>query len=133
MLFNSFEYDNETNLYSIGSTFYNPRIGLVLKNLNYGREAVPIGMQFKIYSEAINNVYEKMMEEGKEPEEPLPPPPAAPICGNGVQEEGEQCDDGNTNNNDCCDNNCKITGNCKPFKPRYIPIWIGPEHPDCIP
>ena len=54
LLFNSFEYDNETNLYGIGSTFYNPKIGLLLKNLNYGKEAVPRAMQINIYLETIN-------------------------------------------------------------------------------
>ena len=29
-----------------------------------------------------------------------------PVCGNGVQEVGEQCDDGNQNNNDSCRNDC---------------------------
>ncbi|MDQ7021727.1 MAG: DUF4215 domain-containing protein [Candidatus Dojkabacteria bacterium] len=33
--------------------------------------------------------------------------PAGPVCGNGVKESGEQCDDGNTNNNDSCNNSCK--------------------------
>ncbi len=31
-----------------------------------------------------------------------------PICGNGILEEGEECDDGNLNNNDGCSNTCKI-------------------------
>ncbi len=30
----------------------------------------------------------------------------APVCGNGVVEAGEQCDDGNTDNTDACDNTC---------------------------
>lgn len=40
---------------------------------------------------------------------PLPPtPPSAPnLCGNGSQDRGEECDDGNTNNNDMCTNQCK--------------------------
>ena len=29
-----------------------------------------------------------------------------PVCGNGVPEPGEQCDDGNTNNTDACSNSC---------------------------
>jgi cysteine-rich repeat protein len=32
--------------------------------------------------------------------------PDSPVCGNGVVEEGELCDDGNTNNNDSCHNDC---------------------------
>jgi len=31
-----------------------------------------------------------------------------PVCGNGVTEAGEQCDDGNTNNNDTCTNSCRL-------------------------
>ncbi len=30
-----------------------------------------------------------------------------PICGNGIQEKGEECDDGNDNNSDSCTNECK--------------------------
>jgi cysteine-rich repeat protein len=37
------------------------------------------------------------------------PPP--PVCGNGVLETGEQCDDGNTVNSDNCSNTC-ITATC---------------------
>ncbi len=37
-----------------------------------------------------------------------PPPPAAPnLCGNSTQDRGEECDDGNTNDNDMCTNQCK--------------------------
>lgn len=35
----------------------------------------------------------------------LPQAPG-PICGNGIPEAGEQCDDGNTNNNDSCSAQC---------------------------
>lgn len=33
----------------------------------------------------------------------------APVCGNGVVEGAEQCDDGNTDENDDCDNSCQLT------------------------
>jgi len=32
------------------------------------------------------------------------------VCGNGVQNAGEACDDGNTVDNDGCDSNCTVTG-----------------------
>jgi len=35
-----------------------------------------------------------------------PPPPSDPVCGNGVKETGEQCDDGNADNNDGCLADC---------------------------
>jgi len=35
-------------------------------------------------------------------------PSAAPVCGNGVIESGEQCDDGNTINGDGCSSTCQI-------------------------
>ncbi len=31
-----------------------------------------------------------------------------PICGNGIKEPTEECDDGNILNNDGCDNTCTI-------------------------
>ncbi len=34
---------------------------------------------------------------------------AVPVCGNGVLEPGESCDDGNNQNWDACDNSCKPT------------------------
>lgn len=33
-----------------------------------------------------------------------------PICGNGMKESGEECDDGNMNNEDDCSNQCEIIG-----------------------
>ncbi|MDD3648437.1 MAG: myxococcus cysteine-rich repeat containing protein, partial [Candidatus Dojkabacteria bacterium] len=36
---------------------------------------------------------------------PATPPPSA-VCGNGVEESGEECDDGNTNNGDGCSASC---------------------------
>ncbi len=38
--------------------------------------------------------------------EPKPKHPAAPICGNGIQENGEQCDDGNLHSGDGCSAMC---------------------------
>ena len=32
----------------------------------------------------------------------------APVCGNGVQQAGEQCDDGNLANGDCCSSTCQL-------------------------
>jgi len=32
-------------------------------------------------------------------------------CGNGIVDEGEECDDGNRNNNDSCRNNCTSNPN----------------------
>ncbi|QDE83691.1 lamin tail domain-containing protein [Myxococcus xanthus] len=34
-------------------------------------------------------------------------PEPRPVCGNGIVEAGETCDDGNRNNNDSCDNSCR--------------------------
>lgn len=32
-----------------------------------------------------------------------------PYCGNGIPEEGEECDDGNENDADACRNNCTLS------------------------
>jgi cysteine-rich repeat protein len=37
-------------------------------------------------------------------------PTPTPQCGNGIEEFGEQCDDGNLVDNDGCDSNCRPTG-----------------------
>ena len=39
---------------------------------------------------------------------PPPPPPPGPVCGNGIVESGEQCDDGNTVDGDGCSSTCTI-------------------------
>ncbi|MCA9686444.1 MAG: hypothetical protein KC457_30025, partial [Myxococcales bacterium] len=31
-----------------------------------------------------------------------------PFCGDGIVQQGEQCDDGNNANNDYCNNNCQV-------------------------
>ena len=41
-----------------------------------------------------------------------PPPPPTAVCGNGVVEEGEQCDDGNTVDGDGCSSTCQIEACC---------------------
>ncbi len=35
-------------------------------------------------------------------------PDSVPVCGNGVVEAGEQCDDGNTDDGDCCSSTCQF-------------------------
>jgi large repetitive protein len=49
--------------------------------------------------------------------------PPAPVCGNGIVEEGEVCDDGNTSNNDACLNTC-VAASCGDGY-----VWTGVE--DC--
>lgn len=38
-------------------------------------------------------------------------------CGNGIIEVPEECDDGNTNNNDSCTNLCQVSPICNPTQP----------------
>src|SRR5687767_14680676 len=42
--------------------------------------------------------------------DPIPHPrPTFPVCGNGVLENGERCDDGNRTSGDGCASNCVVT------------------------
>jgi cysteine-rich repeat protein len=49
-----------------------------------------------------------------------------PVCGNGVVETGEQCDDGNTNNTDACSNTC--TTNILPTAFRFSDLDLRDPH-----
>ena len=51
--------------------------------------------------------------------------PKEPVCGNGLMEEGETCDDGNTVDGDGCDSNCQFEVN-QPSLP-----CPGGEEPSC--
>ena len=53
-------------------------------------------------------------------------PNCMPICGNGVMEMGEACDDGNTNPNDSCSNACTI--NVVPTAYRFTDLDIRDPH-----
>ncbi|MCK4670283.1 MAG: hypothetical protein KAT43_03690 [Nanoarchaeota archaeon] len=55
-------------------------------------------------------------------------------CGNGQQDPGEECDDGNNNNNDGCDANCKLecgNGVINPGEQCGEPNLICPPKMDC--
>lgn len=41
-----------------------------------------------------------------------PSVPLLPVCGNGLVEDGEDCDDGNASNNDDCYDDCTIPAHC---------------------
>ncbi|HWO26813.1 MAG TPA: DUF4215 domain-containing protein [Kofleriaceae bacterium] len=49
-----------------------------------------------------------------------------PMCGNGVPESGEQCDDGNMNNTDACANNCMV--NILPTAFRFSDLDVRDPH-----
>jgi cysteine-rich repeat protein len=64
----------------------------------------------------------------------LSPPPTTttttmpgPVCGNGTQEAGESCDDGNTSNNDSCPADCTIDA-CTPIasSDRQVSVNFAP-------
>ena len=66
-----------------------------------------------------NSVFESYTNEPVAPD---------PVCGNGTVEEGEQCDDGNTNSNDGCSSSCTIesvppTATCSSIT-QYGITWI---------
>lgn len=48
-----------------------------------------------------------------------PLPARASICGNGVIEAGEGCDDGNALNGDCCSSICEVESNCQPIAYKF--------------
>ncbi|MEN9799810.1 MAG: hypothetical protein RL653_3507, partial [Pseudomonadota bacterium] len=71
-----------------------------------------------IYDLPTNTYYTVLADGGTEPVDPATlttiPPGCGPscrfeICGNGILDPGEQCDDGNTIQGDGCDNNCNGT------------------------
>ena len=54
---------------------------------------------------------------------------SAPVCGNGVVEDGETCDDGNTIDGDGCSKNCQTESSDKPDDPfvAHVTPNPGPE------
>jgi cysteine-rich repeat protein len=50
----------------------------------------------------------------------------APVCGNGIMEPGEACDDGNMNNTDACANNCTV--NILPTAFRFSDLDLRDPH-----
>jgi len=44
------------------------------------------------------------------------PPPSGPVCGNGVVEDGEECDDGNEADHDGCSALCVVEPDCHPMQ-----------------
>lgn len=58
------------------------------------------------------------------PEEPEPEPEPEPHCGDGIIQSNEECDDGNTSDNDACLSNCK-QARCGDYV-----VWEGKEECD---
>jgi cysteine-rich repeat protein len=60
--------------------------------------------------------------------------PVCAVCGNGIVEGGEACDDGNTNDNDACGNDCTVRTliSCSDISPitSLTLIWSGPDGVD---
>ena len=50
---------------------------------------------------------------------------AGAICGNGAVDPGEECDDGNMVNGDCCDSDCR-------YEPRETRRGPAPESGQCV-
>ncbi|MFA6098649.1 MAG: DUF4215 domain-containing protein [Patescibacteria group bacterium] len=49
------------------------------------------------------------------------------VCGNGITETGEQCDDGNTTNIDGCSSTCQTENVCTPG---CYSVWVGDQYCD---
>jgi len=58
-----------------------------------------------------------------------PPPPPATVCGNGIVEGAEQCDDGNTVSGDGCDASCQT----EVTPPVVPPVVVPPVTPPVTP
>jgi len=59
---------------------------------------------------------------------------APPVCGNGVRDEAEQCDDGNTTDADGCSASCKLEWSCSLFAyndGHLCDCGCGSIDPDC--
>ena len=56
-------------------------------------------------------------------------PSTGPVCGNGIMETGEACDDGNTINGDGCSSTCVVENTCNPQSAKTHPAsttdWSG--------
>ncbi len=59
-------------------------------------------------------------------------PPHA-VCGNGIQEAGEQCDDGNTRDGDSCSSKCMTEVVAKTIKPNVLQAQLSSGNMDVHP